>query len=62
MVGAMSLYSVLVFTGRTVWCWGWDGAGDIDGPDVDPIWENVPDRAQSLEAVKVKHYREMSEL
>lgn len=24
---------------RLVWCWGWDGAGDLDGPDVDPIWE-----------------------
>lgn len=22
-----------------VWCWGWDGAGDLDGPDVEPIWE-----------------------
>lgn len=21
-----------------VWCWGWDGAGDLDGPDVEPIW------------------------
>lgn len=21
-----------------VWCWGWDGAGDLDGPDVDPVW------------------------
>jgi len=22
-----------------VWCWGWDGAGDIEGPDVEPVWE-----------------------
>lgn len=24
-----------------VWCWGWDGAGDIEGPDVEPVWEPV---------------------
>ncbi|KAG2040396.1 glycosyltransferase family 69 protein [Suillus americanus] len=45
-----------------VWCWGWDGAGDIDGPDVDPIWERMPDRSQNIDSVKVKHHREMSEL
>ncbi|KAG1805481.1 glycosyltransferase family 69 protein [Suillus subaureus] len=45
-----------------VWCWGWDGAGDIDGPDVDPIWEYMPDRSQHVDSVKVKHHREMSEL
>ncbi|KAF8843505.1 glycosyltransferase family 69 protein [Paxillus ammoniavirescens] len=45
-----------------VWCWGWDGAGDIDGPDVDPIWEPVPDRSQSAEAVKVKHQRSIDGL
>lgn len=22
-----------------VWCWGWDGAGDLEGPDVEPVWE-----------------------
>lgn len=27
---------------RTVWCWGWDGAGDLEGPDVEPIWEALP--------------------
>lgn len=21
------------FTKIAVWCWGWDGAGDLDGPD-----------------------------
>jgi alpha-1,3-mannosyltransferase len=46
----------------TVWCWGWDGAGDIDGPDVDPIWERMPDRAQSADAVKVKHQRDGRDL
>lgn len=25
-----------------VWCWGWDGAGDLEGPDVEPIWEAMP--------------------
>ncbi|KAL4072175.1 glycosyltransferase family 69 protein [Scleroderma citrinum] len=40
-----------------VWCWGWDGAGDIDGPDVDPIWEGMPARSQGAEAVTVKHDR-----
>jgi alpha-1,3-mannosyltransferase len=42
-----------------VWCWGWDGAGDIDGPDVDPIWEATPNRSQKPEAVTVKHQRLM---
>ena len=40
-----------------VWCWGWDGAGDLDGPDVDPIWERVPDRSQGADPVKVRHDR-----
>lgn len=43
----------------SVWCWGWDGAGDIDGPDVDPIWEKQPDRSYSKEAVEVKHFRNL---
>ncbi|KIO11254.1 glycosyltransferase family 69 protein [Pisolithus tinctorius Marx 270] len=42
-----------------VWCWGWDGAGDIDGPDVDPIWEAMPKRSQTTEAVTVKHDRSL---
>ncbi|KAG5353190.1 hypothetical protein C0989_009567 [Termitomyces sp. Mn162] len=40
-----------------VWCWGWDGAGDLDGPDVDPIWEVMPNNSRSADAVKVKHDR-----
>ncbi|KAG6819961.1 hypothetical protein H0H93_007041 [Arthromyces matolae] len=40
-----------------VWCWGWDGAGDLDGPDVDPIWENMSNKSTLREAVEVKHDR-----
>ncbi|KAF8465864.1 capsular associated protein [Russula ochroleuca] len=40
-----------------VWCWGWDGAGDLDGPDVDPVWEEVPEKAKASHAVKVQHDR-----
>ncbi|KAH9000565.1 CAP59-like protein [Lactarius hatsudake] len=40
-----------------VWCWGWDGAGDLDGPDVDPIWEEVPEKSKLAHAVEVKHDR-----
>lgn len=40
-----------------VWCWGWDGAGDLDGPDVDPIWEHMPNRSMSKESVTIKHDR-----
>lgn len=40
-----------------VWCWGWDGAGDLDGPDVDPIWEPVPNAAKRPDAVRVRHNR-----
>ncbi|THH11304.1 hypothetical protein EW146_g8089 [Bondarzewia mesenterica] len=40
-----------------VWCWGWDGAGDLDGPDVDPIWERMPEKSTRPEAVKVIHDR-----
>ena len=43
----------------TVWCWGWDGAGDLDGPDVDPIWEEMPKKAYADESIVVKHYRNM---
>jgi alpha-1,3-mannosyltransferase len=42
-----------------VWCWGWDGAGDLDGPDVDPIWERMPNQTTTLDAVSVKHNRAM---
>lgn len=40
-----------------VWCWGWDGAGDLEGPDVDPIWERMPNKSSSLNAVRVRHDR-----
>ncbi|KAF8335285.1 glycosyltransferase family 69 protein [Amanita rubescens] len=40
-----------------VWCWGWDGAGDLEGPDVDPIWERMPNRSSRPEAVLVRHDR-----
>ncbi|OCH90488.1 capsular associated protein [Obba rivulosa] len=43
-----------------VWCWGWDGAGDLDGPDVDPIWERMPNRSTSPDAVRVRHDRSMN--
>ncbi|KAI4519792.1 glycosyltransferase family 69 protein [Schizophyllum commune] len=40
-----------------VWCWGWDGAGDLDGPDVDPIWERMDNRSIQPSAVEVRHDR-----
>ncbi|TRM67232.1 glycosyltransferase family 69 protein [Schizophyllum amplum] len=40
-----------------VWCWGWDGAGDLDGPDVDPIWERMDNRSIQTSAVEVRHDR-----
>ncbi|KAF8326450.1 cryptococcal mannosyltransferase 1-domain-containing protein [Amanita rubescens] len=40
-----------------VWCWGWDGVGDLEGPDVDPIWERMPNRSSRPEAVLVRHDR-----
>ncbi|CDO77401.1 Glycosyltransferase Family 69 protein [Trametes cinnabarina] len=42
-----------------VWCWGWDGAGDLDGPDVDPIWERMPNKSTRPDAVKVRHDRSL---
>ncbi|KIJ25910.1 glycosyltransferase family 69 protein [Sphaerobolus stellatus SS14] len=42
-----------------VWCWGWDGAGDLDGPDVDPIWERMPPKAALKDAVKIRHDRSL---
>ncbi|KAG6914074.1 hypothetical protein DXG01_002550 [Tephrocybe rancida] len=42
---------------EAVWCWGWDGAGDLDGPDVDPIWERMSNKSMRAEAVDVKHDR-----
>ncbi|KAF7439839.1 capsular associated protein [Pleurotus ostreatus] len=43
-----------------VWCWGWDGAGDLDGPDVDPIWERMPNASTKASAVKLRHDRGMA--
>ena len=43
-----------------VWCWGWDGAGDLDGPDVDPIWERMPNKSIVPNAVKVRHRRDLN--
>lgn len=40
-----------------VWCWGWDGAGDLEGPDVDPIWERMPNKSTRPESIVVKHDR-----
>jgi len=42
-----------------VWCWGWDGAGDLEGPDVDPIWELMPNKSTRPDAVVVRHDRSM---
>jgi len=40
-----------------VWCWGWDGAGDLEGPDVDPIWERMPNKSTRADSVVVRHDR-----
>ncbi|KAG5651155.1 hypothetical protein H0H81_009647 [Sphagnurus paluster] len=42
---------------ENVWCWGWDGAGDLDGPDVDPIWEPMSNKSRRADAVIVRHDR-----
>jgi alpha-1,3-mannosyltransferase len=42
-----------------VWCWGWDGAGDLDGPDVDPIWEPRSNLSTTAHSVRVRHDRSM---
>ena len=38
-----------------VWCWGWDGAGDLEGPDVEPIWESFPN--MTFDPIAVRHDR-----
>ncbi|KAF9452138.1 glycosyltransferase family 69 protein [Macrolepiota fuliginosa MF-IS2] len=43
-----------------VWCWGWDGAGDLDGPDVDPVWERMPNKSARADSVVVRHDRSIS--
>ncbi|BGP24786.1 capsule protein, glycosyltransferase family 69 protein [Rhodotorula toruloides] len=40
---------------KYVWCWGWDGAGDLEGPDVEPVWEPQP--SIDLDPVVVRHDR-----
>jgi hypothetical protein len=60
MVGLLQFHFRLRLTGiqmSPVWCWGWDGAGDLDGPDVDPIWERMPNKSRRSDAVKVRHDR-----
>jgi len=42
-----------------VWCWGWDGAGDLDGPDVEPIWERMPVKTTQKDAVRIRHDRSL---
>ena len=62
MVSDANLRQGILLTRWSVWCWGWDGAGDLDGPDVDPIWEHSHARAYSEETIQVKHYRGMGDL
>lgn len=45
------------FVNLTVWCWGWDGAGDLDGPDVDPVWERRSELSTLKESVEIRHDR-----
>ncbi|KWU47204.1 hypothetical protein RHOSPDRAFT_14547 [Rhodotorula sp. JG-1b] len=45
---------------KYVWCWGWDGAGDLDGPDVEPIWELMPNI--SVDPLTVRHDRSFTDL
>ena|SRR6266511_166178 len=47
----------MLTTKQKVWCWGWDGAGDLEGPDVEPIWEAMPNKSRSSDAVLVRHDR-----
>lgn len=48
---------LLIFDFLVVWCWGWDGAGDLEGPDVDPIWERMPNKSIRADSVIVRHDR-----
>lgn len=43
-----------------VWCWGWDGAGDLEGPDVEPIWEALANT--TFDPTIVRHDRSFSDL
>lgn len=52
--------SPLLTPSSVVWCWGWDGAGDLEGPDVDPIWERMSNKSMRHDAVSVRHDRSMN--
>lgn len=43
-----------------MWCWGWDGAGDLEGPDVEPIWEALANT--TFDPTIVRHDRSFSDL
>ncbi|GAA5968843.1 hypothetical protein JCM21900_001795 [Sporobolomyces salmonicolor] len=45
---------------KYVWCWGWDGAGDLEGPDVEPIWELMPNITS--DPTVVRHDRSFTDL
>jgi len=47
----------MIFCDLLVWCWGWDGAGDLEGPDVDPIWERMANKSTREDSVVVRHDR-----
>jgi len=47
----------IVIFDHLVWCWGWDGAGDLEGPDVDPIWERMANKSTREDSVVVRHDR-----
>ncbi|GAA98254.1 glycosyltransferase family 69 protein [Mixia osmundae IAM 14324] len=44
-----------------VFCWGWEGYGDLDGPDVEPIWEPLK-LDPTRDITKVRHDRGFAEL
>lgn len=43
-----------------VWCWGWEGAADLEEPDVEPIWDRV--LTPYADPVKVRHDRSFEDL
>jgi len=45
-----------------VWCWGWDGAGDLKGLDVDPIWEHMGNKSIKPEYVLIRQYQHIHHL
>ncbi|KAJ8294114.1 hypothetical protein OF846_002684 [Rhodotorula toruloides] len=51
----LSLTSLSTPVSLAVWCWGWDGAGDLEGPDVEPVWEQMPN--QTIDPIVVRHDR-----